>query len=67
MHMHRIRCTALCCFPELTRCQMELNELQRLVQKLYSLESGQMVNNGDLQRIISMQVSKSSRLKTGLY
>ncbi|XP_043110067.1 oxysterol-binding protein-related protein 7 [Puntigrus tetrazona] len=43
------------CAQELTRCQMELNELQRLVQKLHSLESGQIVNNGDLQRIISMQ------------
>ncbi|KTF83831.1 hypothetical protein cypCar_00031716 [Cyprinus carpio] len=43
------------CAQELTRCQMELNELQRLVQKLHSQESGQMVNNGDLQRIISMQ------------
>uniref|UniRef100_A0A672RSM0 Oxysterol-binding protein n=1 Tax=Sinocyclocheilus grahami TaxID=75366 RepID=A0A672RSM0_SINGR len=43
------------CAQELTRCQMELNELQRLVQKLHSLESGQVVNNGDLQRIISMQ------------
>ncbi len=67
MYKHRIRCTVLCCFPELTRCQIELNELQRLVQKLHSLESGQMVNNGDLPRIISMQVGKSSRLKTGLY
>uniref|UniRef100_A0A8C2IEL0 Oxysterol-binding protein n=1 Tax=Cyprinus carpio TaxID=7962 RepID=A0A8C2IEL0_CYPCA len=43
------------CAQELTRCQMELNELQQLVQKLHSLESGQTVNNGDLQRIISMQ------------
>ncbi|XP_056325096.1 oxysterol-binding protein-related protein 7 [Danio aesculapii] len=43
------------CGQELTRCQMELNELQRLVQKLNSLESGQIVNNGDLQRMISMQ------------
>ncbi|XP_026102935.1 oxysterol-binding protein-related protein 6 isoform X1 [Carassius auratus] len=43
------------CAQELTRCQMELTELQQLVQKLHSLESGQMVNNGDLQRIISMQ------------
>ncbi|XP_039520840.1 oxysterol-binding protein-related protein 7 isoform X2 [Pimephales promelas] len=43
------------CAQELTRCQMELNELQRLVQKLQSLESNQLVNNGDLQRIISMQ------------
>ncbi|XP_077056835.1 oxysterol-binding protein-related protein 7 isoform X3 [Siphateles boraxobius] len=43
------------CAQELTRCQIELNELQRLVQKLQSLESGQVVNNGDLQRIISMQ------------
>ncbi|XP_048026109.1 oxysterol-binding protein-related protein 7 isoform X2 [Megalobrama amblycephala] len=43
------------CAQELTRCQVELNELQRLVQKLQSLETGQVVNNGDLQRIISMQ------------
>jgi len=46
---------------------MELNELQRLVQKLQSLESNQLVNNGDLQRIISMQVSKMNRLEAGLY
>ncbi|KAK7134815.1 hypothetical protein R3I93_018051 [Phoxinus phoxinus] len=43
------------CAQEFTRCQIELNELQRLVQKLQSLESGQVVNNGDLQKIISMQ------------
>ncbi|XP_059387050.1 oxysterol-binding protein-related protein 6-like isoform X2 [Carassius carassius] len=43
------------CAQELTRCQMELNELQQLVQKLHSLDLGQIVNNGDLQRIISMQ------------
>ncbi|TRY86543.1 hypothetical protein DNTS_002566 [Danionella cerebrum] len=43
------------CAQELTRCQMELNELQRLVHKLHSLDSGQAFNNGDLQRIISMQ------------
>ncbi|XP_051958875.1 oxysterol-binding protein-related protein 6-like [Xyrauchen texanus] len=43
------------CAQELNRCQMELNELHRLVQRLHSLEPGQTVNNGDLQRIISMQ------------
>ncbi|XP_051522757.1 oxysterol-binding protein-related protein 7 isoform X3 [Myxocyprinus asiaticus] len=43
------------CAQELNRCQMELNELHRMVQKLHSLEPGQTVNNGDLQRIISMQ------------
>ncbi|XP_051530680.1 oxysterol-binding protein-related protein 7-like isoform X2 [Myxocyprinus asiaticus] len=43
------------CAQELSRCQMELNEMQRLIQRLHSLESGQAVNNGNLQRIISMQ------------
>ncbi|XP_056626645.1 oxysterol-binding protein-related protein 7 isoform X2 [Triplophysa dalaica] len=43
------------CGQELNRCQLELNELHRQVQKLHSLESGKAVNDEDLQRIISMQ------------
>ena len=42
--------------PELNRCQMDLSELNRLVQRLQTLETGQVFSNGDLQRIISMQV-----------
>ncbi|XP_055031901.2 oxysterol-binding protein-related protein 7 isoform X2 [Misgurnus anguillicaudatus] len=43
------------CSQELNRCQLEMNELHRLVQKLLAYESVKAVNNGDLQRIISMQ------------
>ncbi|KAJ8372350.1 hypothetical protein AAFF_G00290390 [Aldrovandia affinis] len=43
------------CFQELTRCQNDMAELNRLVQKLQALEGGQPFNNGELQRIISMQ------------
>ncbi|XP_036391012.1 oxysterol-binding protein-related protein 7 isoform X1 [Megalops cyprinoides] len=44
-----------CCFQELNRCQSDLAELNRLVQRLQALEGGQSFNNGELQRIISMQ------------
>ncbi|XP_072523289.1 oxysterol-binding protein-related protein 7 [Salminus brasiliensis] len=40
---------------ELNRCQIDLSDLNRLVQKLHCLESGQAFSNGELQRIISMQ------------
>ncbi|MFT7796350.1 oxysterol-binding protein-related protein 7 [Arapaima gigas] len=44
-----------CCFHELSRCQADLTELNRLVQKLHSLEGNQSSTNGDLQRFISIQ------------
>lgn len=47
---------SLCFCLELNRCQIDLNDLNRLVQKLLCLESGAAFNNGELQRIISMQV-----------
>lgn len=40
---------------ELLRCQGDLSELNRLVQRLQTLELGPTFTNGDLQRIISMQ------------
>ncbi|KAI1887138.1 hypothetical protein AGOR_G00203040 [Albula goreensis] len=43
------------CIQELNRCQTDLAELNRLVQKLQSLDGSQPFNNGELQRIISMQ------------
>ncbi|XP_010864526.1 oxysterol-binding protein-related protein 7 isoform X1 [Esox lucius] len=44
------------CAQELNRCQLDLSELNRLVQKLQMLEGGQQAfSNGELQRIISMQ------------
>ncbi|KAJ7987576.1 hypothetical protein DPEC_G00327910 [Dallia pectoralis] len=44
------------CAQELNRCQLDLSELNRLVQRLNVLEGGQQAfSNGELQRIISMQ------------
>ncbi|XP_053367239.1 oxysterol-binding protein-related protein 7 isoform X1 [Clarias gariepinus] len=43
------------CTQELNRCQIELNDLNRLVQKLHNLELDKAVSNGELKRIISMQ------------
>lgn len=43
------------CAQELNRCHLDLSELNRLVQRLQALETGQVVSNGDLQRIISIQ------------
>uniref|UniRef100_A0A4W4ENQ5 Oxysterol-binding protein n=1 Tax=Electrophorus electricus TaxID=8005 RepID=A0A4W4ENQ5_ELEEL len=43
------------CTQELNRCQTDLSDLKLLVQKLHSLDSGQAANNGELQRIHSMQ------------
>ncbi|XP_060795878.1 oxysterol-binding protein-related protein 7 [Neoarius graeffei] len=43
------------CTHELNRCQIDLNDLNCLVQKLHTLELGKTVNNGELKRIISMQ------------
>ncbi|XP_066521482.1 oxysterol-binding protein-related protein 7 [Hoplias malabaricus] len=43
------------CTQELNHCQIDLNDLNQLVQKLHCLETGQGFSNGELQRIISMQ------------
>lgn len=43
------------CAQELNRCHLDLSELNRLIQRLQALETGQVFNNGDLQRIISIQ------------
>lgn len=56
------------CAQELNRCQLDLSELSRLVQRLQSLEGGQGFSNGDLQRIISMQnlsLEKPKKTKSG--
>lgn len=44
-------------FPELNRCHLDLSEINRLIQRLQALEVGQAFTNGDLQRIISIQVA----------
>ena len=41
---------------ELNRCHLDLTELNRLIQRLQVVEVGQAFSNGDLQRIISIQV-----------
>ncbi|XP_059180859.1 oxysterol-binding protein-related protein 7 [Centropristis striata] len=43
------------CVQELNRCHVDLSELNRLIQRLQLLESGQAITNGDLKRIISIQ------------
>ncbi|XP_068161988.1 oxysterol-binding protein-related protein 7 isoform X2 [Antennarius striatus] len=43
------------CAQELNRCHLDLSELNRLIQSLQTLESGQTFTNGDLKRIISIQ------------
>ncbi|XP_077482556.1 oxysterol-binding protein-related protein 7 isoform X1 [Stigmatopora argus] len=43
------------CAQELNRCNLDLSELNRLIQKLQTLEAGQTFTNGELQRIISTQ------------
>ncbi|CAL1600027.1 unnamed protein product [Knipowitschia caucasica] len=55
------------CAQELNRCHLDLSELNRLIQRLQVLESGQTVSNGDLQRIISIQnlsLEKPKRLRS---
>lgn len=42
--------------PELNRCHLDLCELNRLIQSMQALEAGQAITNGDLKRIISIQV-----------
>lgn len=51
-------CT-LSILSELNRCQLDLSELNRLVLRLQAMEAGQAFTNGDMQRIISMQVGWS--------
>ena len=41
---------------ELNRCHLDLSELNRLIQSLQTLETSQTVTNGDIRRIISIQV-----------
>lgn len=48
----------LSCLPELNRCHLDLSEINRLIQRLQVLEAGQAFTNGDLQRIISIQVAR---------
>ncbi|XP_070707814.1 oxysterol-binding protein-related protein 7 [Pempheris klunzingeri] len=43
------------CVQELNRCHLDLSELNRLIQRLQTLEAGQAFTNGDLRRIISIQ------------
>uniref|UniRef100_A0A3P8ZQY9 Oxysterol-binding protein n=1 Tax=Esox lucius TaxID=8010 RepID=A0A3P8ZQY9_ESOLU len=59
-YLHKL----LVILAELNRCQLDLSELNRLVQKLQMLEGGQQAfSNGELQRIISMQVCGSEAQK----
>uniref|UniRef100_A0A3Q1HSB9 Oxysterol-binding protein n=1 Tax=Anabas testudineus TaxID=64144 RepID=A0A3Q1HSB9_ANATE len=44
---------------KLNRCHLDLSEINRLIQRLQALEAGQAFTNGDLQRIISIQVACS--------
>lgn len=56
------------CAHELSRCHLDLSELNRLIQRLQTLETGQVFNNGDLQRIISTQnlsLEKPKKTKSG--
>ncbi|KAM9773444.1 oxysterol-binding protein-related protein 7 isoform 1-T2 [Syngnathus typhle] len=56
------------CAQELNRCNLDLSELNRLVQKLQLLEAGQTFTNGELQRIISSQnisLEKPKKQKPG--
>nr|XP_040032932.1 oxysterol-binding protein-related protein 7 isoform X2 [Gasterosteus aculeatus aculeatus] len=43
------------CVQELHRCNVELSEINRLIQRLQMLDTGQTLTNGDLKRIISIQ------------
>ncbi|XP_017291983.1 oxysterol-binding protein-related protein 7 isoform X2 [Kryptolebias marmoratus] len=56
------------CVQELNRCDLDLSELNRLIQRLQALETGHTFTNGDLQRIISIQnlsLEKPKKLKSG--
>lgn len=48
---------------ELNRCHLDLSELNRLIQSLQTLEIGQAFTNGDLKRIISIQVDLFNQLQ----
>ncbi|XP_062416070.1 oxysterol-binding protein-related protein 7 [Pungitius pungitius] len=43
------------CVQELHRCDVDLSEINRLIQRLQALDTGQTWTNGDLKRIISIQ------------
>ncbi|MEQ2240862.1 hypothetical protein ILYODFUR_019422, partial [Ilyodon furcidens] len=56
------------CVQELNRCNLDLSELNRLIQRLQAMEVGQTFTNGDLQRIISTQnlsLEKPKKAKSG--
>ncbi|KAK2820699.1 hypothetical protein Q5P01_023658 [Channa striata] len=56
------------CVQELNRCHLDLSEINRLIQRLQALESGQAFTNGELQRIISVQnlsLEKPKKPKSG--
>ncbi|XP_077358451.1 oxysterol-binding protein-related protein 7 isoform X2 [Festucalex cinctus] len=56
------------CAQELNRCNLDLSELTRLIQRLQQLEAGQTFTNGELQRIISTQnlsLEKPKKQKPG--
>lgn len=54
--------TLSCVLPELNRCHLDLSELNRLIKSLQTLEVGQAFTNGDLKRIISIQVDLCNQL-----
>lgn len=50
-----------CLLSELNQCYLDLSELNRLIQGLQALEVGQAFTNGDLKRIISIQVGSQNK------
>ncbi|XP_041671933.1 oxysterol-binding protein-related protein 7 [Cheilinus undulatus] len=56
------------CVQELNRCHADLSELNRLIQRLQTLEAGQTFTNGDLKRIISthnLSLEKPKKHRSG--
>ncbi|XP_074519240.1 oxysterol-binding protein-related protein 7 [Halichoeres trimaculatus] len=56
------------CIQELNRCHVDLTELNRLIQRLQTLEAGQAFTNGDLKRIISthnLSLEKPKKQRSG--
>ncbi|XP_061562443.1 oxysterol-binding protein-related protein 7 [Phycodurus eques] len=56
------------CAQELNRCNLDLSELNRLIQRLQQLDAGRTFTNGELQRIISTQnlsLEKPKKQKPG--
>lgn len=49
--------------PELNHCHLDLSELNRLIKSLQTLEVGQAFPNGDLKRIISIQVHSHNQFQ----